>query len=282
MVERKDWGKVKNELEDLSNDQLSELCYIFELKRSGRIDQKIQRILDCEHDYQYIINRLNFLLFGLELLDYYSASEITDITRDYDLPKQSRKWDKMVEIIRSEEVTPRTLLGPLTDDKLEEMYYDLFEEESSLDREGLIKTIIQWFNLSWLEEIINSGFILMAMTNDPELERVNQIIKNESQKYDIRAERIDEIHTSDRITNEVLEKIETSDYIFIDLTLERPNVYYELGYCHGMGKDSKKILLMAKNGTKLHFDIKDMRTIFYENPDHLKKQLNKRLKGITN
>ena len=128
---------------------------------------------------------------------------------------------------------------------------------------------------------MNSGFILMAITGDPELEKVYQTIKNEAQKFDINAERIDETHSSGRITNELLEKIEKSDYFFVDLTLERPNVYYELGYCHGMGKDLKRIVLMARKDTKLHFDIKDMRTIFYKSPDHLKKQLNKRLNGIT-
>ena len=282
MVDREHWGQIKNELENLTNDIIEELCYILNLNRSGRKDQKIQEILKSEFDYQYVNNRLNFLLFGLKLLDYFSVSELTDITREYDLPKQNRKWNKIVEIIRSEEVTPRTLLGQLSDEQLEDMYEEIFDEETNLGREGLIKAVIQQFNLSWLEEIMNSGFILMAMAEDPDLERVYQIIKDEAHKCDIKAERIDEIHTSGRITNEVLEKIKTSDYIFIDLTLERPNVYYELGYCHGLGKDFKKIILMAKNGTKLHFDIKDMRTIYYENPHHLKHQLNKRLKGITN
>ena len=281
MVDREDWGQIKTELEDLTNDILEELCYILDLNRSGRKDQKIQRILKSEFDYLYVNKRLHFLLFGSKLLDYFSVSELTDITREYDLPKQNRKWDKMVEIIKSEEVTPRTLLGQLSDEQLEDMYEEISDEEPNLGREGLIKAIIQLFNLSWLEEIMNSGFILMAITGDPELEKVYQTIKNEAQKFDINAERIDETHSSGRITNELLEKIEKSDYFFVDLTLERPNVYYELGYCHGMGKDLKRIVLMARKDTKLHFDIKDMRTIFYKSPDHLKKQLNKRLNGIT-
>ena len=187
-----------------------------------------------------------------------------------------------MEIVRSEKVTPRTLLGQLKDDKLEDLYYDIFADSSGLNRDGMTKAIIKHFNLNWLEEIMDTGFIIMSMTENSELENVYQIIKDECQKFDIRAERIDEIHSSDRITNDILEKIETTDYLFADLTFERPNVYYELGFCHGLGKDPKKIVLMAKEGTKLHFDIKDMRTIFYESPVNLKKQLKQRLGGITN
>ena len=281
MVDREDWGQIKSKLEDFSNDILKELCYILNLNRSGPKDQKIQGILKSEFDCQYVNDRLSFLLFGLKLLDYFFANELTDITREYELPKHFTKWDKMVEIIRSEEVTPRELLGQLTDDKLEKLYYDIFEEDSVLDREDLIKTIIQHYDLYWLEKIMISGFILMAMNENPELERVYQIIKDESQKFDIISERIDDVHTSGRITNEVLEKIETSDYIFVDLTLERPNVYYELGYCHGMGKDSKNIILMARKGTKLHFDIQNLRTIIYGDIHDLEDKLNQRLTKIT-
>ena len=40
--------------------------------------------------------------------------------------------------------------------------------------------------------------------------------------------------------------IRESEFIICDLSNERPNVYYELGYAHGAGNISKNTLLIAK------------------------------------
>ncbi|MFW9877007.1 MAG: hypothetical protein ACFFG0_28265 [Candidatus Thorarchaeota archaeon] len=280
MVELKDRGKLKEKLNELDGKDLKELCYILNLRRSGTVDDKIQEILYSEYDYQYIIDRMNFLIFGIMIHEYFFASELTDITYEYDLPRQRKKLDKMIEIIKSEEVTPRSLLGMLETEDIEELYIDIFKKEPEINRSNIINAIIRKYNLKWLDEMMDKGFILMAMKNDPFLENTYQIIKNECKNIDINAIRIDEIQTSALITKEVLDEIQSSEYIIVDLTLERPNVYYELGFTHGIGKDNEKIILLAKKGTNLHFDIRNMRTIIYENHEHLRKELKKRLKAI--
>ena len=280
MVDRADWGKLKETLDEMYSYDLSDLCYILDLPYSGRKYEKIQRILNSEYDSEYVERRISFLLFGLHLVEYFYANELTDITHDYGLPTQRTKRNKMVEIVRSEKITPRTLLGQLTTDQLEGVYDDLFEEESPHNREGLIRAIATSHELEWLDEIMDSGFIMMAMKKDEDLERTYQVLKEECRRVDIRAERIDEIATSGVINDEVLEKIKESEYLFVDLTFERPNVYYELGYTHGLDKSNERIILMARKGTKLHFDIRNMRTIFYENHEELRREVRKRLKSV--
>ncbi len=124
------------------------------------------------------------------------------------------------------------------------------------------------------------GFIMMAMREDPELDAVLRVIKKECHRFDINAIRIDDFQNSHQITEEVIREIENTDYMLVDLTDERPNVYYELGYCHGKGKDPKNIVLMAKKDTKLHFDTRNMRTIFWKDPKDLEKKLRYRLSSI--
>ena len=276
------WGKLREQLEERTNDVLLELCYILGVKRSGKKAKKIQEILESVYEYQDVMNRLSFLEFGLYIRNSFTAEELTDITRDYDLPRHKSKWDKIIEIVKSEEVTPRTLLGQLSTEELEEMCSDLgiSQDYSSLGTVGMIPSIILFFGLRWLEEIMESAFVMMAMTNDSEFEEVYQIIKSECKEFDITAERIDEVHSSGLITDEILEKIDSSEYLIVDLSLERPNVYYELGYSHGIGKDSKKIILMAKRGTKRHFDIRNMRTILYNDHNDLRKKLRERLEAL--
>ena len=118
-------------------------------------------------------------------------------------------------------------------------------------------------------------FILMVMTGeDPLLEDVNEAIKRACRKYDLRAERVDDIEHSGRITDKIVERIKASKILIADLTYERPNVYYELGYAHGLNRE---VILIAKKETKLHFDIKDFNVIYYENATELESKIEKRL-----
>jgi len=87
--------------------------------------------------------------------------------------------------------------------------------------------------------------------------------------------RIDKQRGDYRITDEILNCIAKARLIICDLTDERPNVYYELGYARGL---RKKVIPCAKENTKLHFDIKDFRTIFYNTPTELRKEIISELK----
>ena len=281
MVDRKDRGKLQEELKQWINDDLSDLCYILGLTRSGNKHHLVQRILKSEYDRQYVEERRNFLSFGLSLVGSYTSSQLTDITREHDLPKQSTKRDKMIEILKSEAITPRELLGQLESDELEEIYEELYEKEPALGREGIIREIIKYHNLNWLDEIMDAGFIIMPISDDEFTRKTYRSIKYVCKKFDINAVRIDEMNTSGVVTEEILEKIKASDYLIVDITNERPNVYYELGFAHGLGKDFEKIVLMARKGTKRHFDIQSMRAIIYKDHKGLRRALHKRLKAIT-
>lgn len=281
MVDMQNWGELQELLEGFSNDYLKELCYVLDLRRTGSKQTLIDEIKNSDHSYQYVVNRNNFLTFGLfDLKGYFSLSELTSLIREYDLPRASNKWDKMVEIIKSEEITPRMLLGQLTTDILESIYLDMYEEEPTFDRDGITRKIIAYYELEWLDEIMDKGFILMPMADDVEFDKTCKIIKNECEKVDINAIRVDDVHSSAKVDDKVLEHIDDSEYIIVDLTNERPNVYYELGYTHGIGKKFENIILIAKRGTPLHFDIRNMSTIFFEDHRQLKMKLRKRLMAI--
>jgi hypothetical protein len=56
------------------------------------------------------------------------------------------------------------------------------------------------------------------------------------------------------IIREITESIERAEFLVFDLSYERPNVYYELGYAHGVGNEAPEILLIAREGTSVHFD----------------------------
>jgi len=127
-------------------------------------------------------------------------------------------------------------------------------------------------------EIKNQAFVMMSISqDDTEIEDVLNAIKRATKKFDIECKRVDEIPHSGKITDLILEHINISKYLICDISKERPNVYYELGYAHGIGKE---VILIAKHGATMHFDIKDYNTIFYKNMTELEDSLSKRISAI--
>ncbi len=121
----------------------------------------------------------------------------------------------------------------------------------------------------------NTAFVMMSISgeNSSEQEALNAI-KRATSTYNIEAIRVDEIEHSGKTTELILEKIKESHFLICDLTNERPNVYYELGYAHSL---QKNVILVAKEGTNIHFDIKDYNVIFYKNYSQLEKRISHRI-----
>ncbi|MFM6383988.1 MAG: hypothetical protein ACKPGG_11595 [Microcystis panniformis] len=105
-------------------------------------------------------------------------------------------------------------------------------------------------------------------------------IKDECKKLKLRAKRVDENSGSGLIIREITDLIERSEFIVCDLTNERPTVYYELGYAHGVGNEAMDILLIAKEGAVLHFDIAPLRVQYYSSSEHLRSIISSNLKAM--
>lgn len=114
--------------------------------------------------------------------------------------------------------------------------------------------------------------------DDPQLEDVLDAIKEACGRCGLHAERVDEPPSNDRITDRILESIRRAEYVVVDLTNSKPNVFYEAGYAQGRGKTP---IYIARDGTALEFDLKDYPVTFFKNMKQLKDDLEHRLRGIS-
>lgn len=125
---------------------------------------------------------------------------------------------------------------------------------------------------------VNTAFIIMSMdASDPMLEDVSNGVKDVCKMFGIIAKRSDDFEHSGQITDLILRMIRTSDILIADVTGERPNVYYEIGYAHAL---NKKPIVYRRAGTRLHFDLSVHNVPEYTNVSDLKHKLERRLEAV--
>jgi len=94
---------------------------------------------------------------------------------------------------------------------------------------------------------------------------------------DLKVERVDEKPGAFQITQEIWNSIRSARLIVCDLTDERPNVYYELGYAHALGKS---MVCVARDGTNIHFDVSGFKVVLFSTYRELEERLTREIGGI--
>jgi hypothetical protein len=114
------------------------------------------------------------------------------------------------------------------------------------------------------------AFVLMPFTSD-----FNDIYKLGIQAActdaDVIAERVDEQTYTETILERIYRQIQVSDFVIADMTGKNPNVFYEVGYAHALGKFCT---LLTQSADDIPFDLKHHRHIVYDGSiEKLKKLL---------
>ena len=100
------------------------------------------------------------------------------------------------------------------------------------------------------------------------------VIKETCHSFGLETVRADEIYGPGLIIQDIVQQILRSQIVIAEITPENANVYFEVGYALAW---NKPIVLLARHGTQLPFDVSGFRVLLYEDSIGGKAKLQKGL-----
>ena len=105
-------------------------------------------------------------------------------------------------------------------------------------------------------------FVFVLMPFDPEFDDVYKLgIKPACDEAGAYAERVDEQIYKESMLARIYNQIAKADIIVADMSGRNPNVFYEVGYAHALGKH---VVLLTQKSEDIPFDLKHYAHIIYE------------------
>ena len=124
----------------------------------------------------------------------------------------------------------------------------------------------------------DSVFVIMPFTQDWSNDVWEQVIKPAVREIGMTPIRADDLY-GQKIMEDVWQSILKAAIIICDTTGRNPNVFYELGIAHTLGK---KVLLLTQNIDDIPFDLQAFRHIEYKvtlsGGNHLKEKIKAHIK----
>jgi hypothetical protein len=124
-------------------------------------------------------------------------------------------------------------------------------------------------------------FVFVLMPLDKKFDDIYKFgIKGAADDAGAYAERLDEQMFVEGMLDRIFNQISKADLIVADMTGRNPNVFYEVGYAHALGKIT---LLLTQNADDIPFDLRHRQhTVYSGSIGLLRKELSDRLRwGIT-
>ena len=123
-------------------------------------------------------------------------------------------------------------------------------------------------------------FVIQRFDGERYDQRFFDVIKPIVESCQLMAYRIDQDPAVDNIIETVMEKIRSAALVIAEISTDRPNVWFELGYAMAL---SKPVIMLCDNTrTEIPFDIRQQNILFYRTGsisdyEQLKRQLRERI-----
>ncbi|RXF72946.1 hypothetical protein [Hansschlegelia zhihuaiae] len=106
------------------------------------------------------------------------------------------------------------------------------------------------------------SLVSVMMPFDAEFRQVYTSVRNALEPLNLRCRRADEIWEAPEIIQDIVSLIDRSRIVVADCTNRNPNVFYEIGIAHTLGRD---VILITQNQADIPFDLRHLRYVQYLN-----------------
>lgn len=171
------------------------------------------------------------------------------------------------------------------DERIRRQRASLHEYVSNIDKKLFDYVLINDFTDVLMEQVqyvlnnerkkdVDNNYVFVIMSFQTEYDEIYKAYQNASKivhrKGIIQVQRVDDNRGGYVITEKIASSIERAGLILCDVSKTSPNVYLELGYALQAKKD---MIITAQTGTKLPFDIRNYRTVFYNTAMDLQEKM---------
>lgn len=106
----------------------------------------------------------------------------------------------------------------------------------------------------------DSNLVAVMMPFDPRFDRVYETLRAAATDAGLQCRRADDIWEEDHIIDDILRLIWSARVVISDLSTKNPNVFYETGIAHSLGRD---VIQIVQNMDDVPFDLRPLRTVTY-------------------
>jgi hypothetical protein len=169
-------------------------------------------------------------------------------------------------------------IPPLSNQQIQELSGELSIDEFEFSRThwalkdvDLFKVLLRYmkprrqlpnvFSISEVERIENS-LVSVMMPFDSSFSGVFETIKASTHSLGLHCRRADDIWENPAIIQDIVSLIDHSKVIICDCTGRNPNVFYEIGIAHTLGRE---VILITQNEHDVPFDLRHLRFVKYLN-----------------
>lgn len=124
--------------------------------------------------------------------------------------------------------------------------------------------------------------VAVMMPFDTRFDSVYQMLQQAAAEVGMRCQRADDIWVNNHIIDDIINLIWRARVVIADLSSRNPNVFYEAGIAHTLGRE---VILIAQSIEDVPFDLRAIRSLTYlnngEGLERLKVQVAERLSYLT-
>lgn len=124
-------------------------------------------------------------------------------------------------------------------------------------------------------EYIEPSLVSAMMPFHPSFNDVYSTLKETAEAYGLKCRRVDDIWENAAVIQDVVSLIDRSKIVICDCTDRNPNVFYEAGISHTLGRET---ILITQSAKDIPFDLQHLRYLRYLNNDEGRKKLKKELR----